>query len=272
VALIGDDPTAKSSTVPSASEAMCRSLLMPLLAPGTLAEILTLGLHAVALSRHAGLWCGLKIVADIADASSIVELDGMLDVVPEPPLRQAGEPPVLLAPTNLDAEHDLMTARLQRAREYARDAGLNRIAFEPRRPRLAVVAAGMSYQAVLRALDELGIDEGAREALGLRLVRLGMPWPLDRDEVRVLVEGVDTVLVVEDKLAFVEAQLKEALYRAANAPIVVGKDDADGRPLLSAHSALSADDVARALVRVVGTDALPPDARRRIELIEQRGR
>jgi indolepyruvate ferredoxin oxidoreductase len=271
VALIGDDPTAKSSTVPSASEAMCRSLLMPLLAPGTVAELLRLGLHAVALSRHAGLWCGLKIVADIADASSIVELEGLLDVVPELPLRQAGQPPVLLAPTNLDAEHDLMTARLQRAREYAQEAGLNRIAFEPRRPRLAVVAAGTSYQALLRALDELGIDEDAREALGMRLVYLGMPWPLDRDGVRALVEGVETVVVVEDKLAFVEAQLKEALYRAANAPVIVGKEDADGRPLLSARSALSADDVARALVRVTGADALPPDARRRIELIEQPG-
>jgi indolepyruvate ferredoxin oxidoreductase len=271
VALIGDDPTAKSSTVPSASEAMCRSLLMPLLAPGTVAEVLTFGLHAVALSRHAGLWSGLKIVADIADASSVVELDGILDVVPELALREAVAPPVLLAPSNLDAEHDLMTARLPRAREYAARAGLNRIAFEPARPRLAAMAAGTSYQSLLRALDELGIDEDARDALGLRLVRLGMPWPLDREEVRGLVDGVETVLVVEDKLAFVEAQLKEALYRRANAPLILGKEDADGRPLLSARSALTADDVALALARVIAEDALPQDAHRRIELIERRG-
>ncbi len=85
VAWIGDDPASKSSTVPSSSEPLCRSLLMPLLAPGTVREQLELGLHAVALSRHAGLWSGLKIVADVADATAVVELDGLLDAIPRCP-------------------------------------------------------------------------------------------------------------------------------------------------------------------------------------------
>jgi indolepyruvate ferredoxin oxidoreductase len=261
VAWIGDDPSAKSSTVPSSSEQMCRSLHMPLLAPGTPADVVSLGLHAVALSRHAGLWCGMKLVADTADGSAIVALDGILDAIPQLPAREDVAPPILLAPSNLEAEHDLMTRRLARAKEYARIAGLNRIAFEPRRPRVAAVAAGMGYQALLRALDGLGVDEEALEALGLRLVALGMPWPLDRDDVRALVGGVETVLVVEDKLAFVEAQLKELLYREPDAPLVLGKEDADGAPLLSGRSALTADDVAVALVRVLGEDALPQGAR-----------
>jgi indolepyruvate ferredoxin oxidoreductase len=264
VAWIGDDPSAKSSTVPSSSEQMCRSLHMPLLAPGTVGEVVSLGLHAVALSRHAGLWCGLKIVADTADGSSVVALDGILDAIPRLPQRADAAPPILLAPSNLDAEQDLMTRRLARAIEYAREAQLNRVAFEPRRPRLAVVAAGMGYQALLRALDELGLDA---EALGLRLVALGMPFPLDRDDVRRLVAGVETVLVIEDKLAFVEAQLKEALYRAPAAPLILGKQDADGAPLLPSRSALTADDVAAALVRVIGGDALPETARQRLERI-----
>ena len=261
VAWIGDDPSAKSSTVPSSSEPMCRSLHMPLLAPGTPADVVSLGLHAVALSRHAGLWCAMKLVADTADGSAIVALDGILDAIPQLPAREDVAPPILLAPSNLDAEHDLMTRRLARAQEYARIAGLNRIAFEPRRPRVAAVAAGMGYQALLRALDGLGVDEAALEALGLRLVALGMPWPLDRDDVRALVSGVETVVVVEDKLAFVEAQLKELLYREPGAPLVLGKEDADGAPLLSSRSALTADDVAVALARVLGEEALPAGAR-----------
>jgi len=261
VAWIGDDPSAKSSTVPSSSEPMCRSLHMPLLAPGTPAEVVSLGLHAVALSRHAGLWCGMKLVADTADGSAIVNLDGILDAIPQLPAREDVAPPILLAPSNLDAEHDLMTRRLARAKEYARIAGLNRIAFEPRRPRVAAVAAGMGYQALLRALDGLGVGEDALEALGLRLVALAMPWPLDRDDVRALVGGVETVLVVEDKLPFVESQLKELLYRERGAPLVLGKEDAGGAPLLSSRSALTADDVAAALVRGLGEDALPQGAR-----------
>jgi len=270
VAWIGDDPSSKSSTVPSSSEPMCRSLLVPLLTPGSVRELLSLGLHAVALSREAGLWAGLKIVADIADAAAVVQLDGLLDEIGAPGPRPAGAPPVLLPPTNLDAEHDLMTDRLARAAAYARRAGLNRIAFEPRRPRLAIVAAGMGYQALLRALDELALDAEVREAIGLRLVQLAMPWPLAADDVRRLVAGVEIVLVVEDKLPFVQAQVKEALYRRDHAPLVLGKREADGAPLLSARSALSTDDVARALGRVLGAERLPEAARMRLELLERR--
>jgi indolepyruvate ferredoxin oxidoreductase len=268
VAWIGDDPASKSSTVPSASEQMCRSLLVPLLAPGSVGEILELGLHAVALSREAGLWAGLKIVADIADAAAVVELDGLLGGIPEPMPREARRPPVLLAPTNLDAEHDLLTTRLARAADYARRAGLNRIAFEPRAPLIAIVAAGMSYQATLRALRDLSLDA---DALGLRLVQLRMPWPLDGRDARALLEGVETVLVVEDKAAFVESQVRDAFYGRADAPLVIGRNDSAGEPLLTSRSTLSADDVARALVRVLGADALPDAGRRHVERLERGG-
>ena len=270
VAWIGDDPASKSSTVPSSSEPMCRSLFVPLLAPGSVREQLELGLHAVALSRHAGLWSGLKVVADIADATAVVELDGLLDAIPRLPPRAAGRPPVLLPPSNLDAEHDLMVARLARASEYARAAELNRVVFEPRRPRVALVAAGIGFQAIVRALDDLGLDPAAREAAGLRLVRLSMPWPLERDELRRLAGGVETVLVVEDKLPFVEQLVRDALYRLPDAPRVLGKQDDDGAPLLSARGALSSDDVARAIGRVLGADALGEQGRARLARIEQR--
>lgn len=270
VAWIGDDPASKSSTVPSSSEPLCRSLFMPLLAPGSVREQLALGLHAVALSRHAGLWSGLKIVADIADATAIVELDGLLEGIPQLAPRAAGRPPVLLPPGNLDAEHDLMVARLARASEYARAAELNRIVFEPRRPRVALVAAGMGFQAIVRALDDLGLDAAACEALGLRLVKLSMPWPLEREELRRLAGGVETVLVVEDKLPFLEQLVRDALYRLPEAPRVVGKEDADGAPLLSARGALSADDVAGAIGQVLGADALGEQGRARLARIEQR--
>ncbi len=270
VAWIGDDPASKSSTVPSSSEPLCRSLFVPLLAPGTVREQLELGLHAVALSRHAGLWSGLKVVADVADASAVVELDGLLDAIPQLPPRTAGRPPVLLPPANLDAEHDLMVARLARASEYARAASLNRIAFEPRRPRIALVAAGMGFQAILRAVADLGLDAAAREQIGLRLVQLSMPWPLERDELRRLLGGVETVLVVEDKLPFVEQLVRDALYRLPDAPLVLGKQDGDGAPLLSARGALSADDVAHAIGRVVGPEALGEPGRERLARIERR--
>ncbi|MBJ7519903.1 MAG: indolepyruvate ferredoxin oxidoreductase family protein [Solirubrobacteraceae bacterium] len=264
VAWIGDDPSAKSSSVPSSSEPLCRSLHLPVLAPGTVQEVLDFGLHAVALSRHAGTWAALKVVADIADATSTVEVGGV--TIPELDPRTDFTPATMLPPTNLVAEHDLMVERLARATAYARAADLNRIVFEPRRPRVAVVAAGVGFQSVLRAIDDLQLDT---DALGLRLVRLGMPWPLDRDELRRLLAGVEAVLVVEDKLPFVETLVKEALYRTADAPLVLGKEDAGGRELLSPRSTLSADDVARALGRILPSDELGEETRARLALLDR---
>jgi indolepyruvate ferredoxin oxidoreductase len=143
VALIGDDPTCKSSTLPSSCEPMAESLMLPLLSPATVAEIVGLGLHAVAMSRAAGLWTAMKIVSDVADASSVVELGDAAEGIPMPPSGTRGGSPVLLGLSSVRAEHDLMERRLGLAREYGREHALNRIVFEPDRPRIALVAPGV---------------------------------------------------------------------------------------------------------------------------------
>ncbi|HWD70516.1 MAG TPA: indolepyruvate ferredoxin oxidoreductase family protein [Solirubrobacteraceae bacterium] len=257
VAFVGDDPMAKSSTVPGSSEQTCRALWMPILAPSTISELLEFGLHAVEISRHAGVWSALKIVTDLADSSGIAEAGAALDVVPALTPREPHSPPVLLSPTNLDAERDLFTARLERVREYALAVGLNRIWFEPRQPRVGVIAAGMSHQSLLRALSDLGLEREDWEGLGLRLIQIGMPWPLEAAQLRSFADGLEAVIVVEDKLPFVEAQLKEALYREPRAPWVLGKQDAEGHELLPVSSAVSADDVARALTRILPSHGAP---------------
>ena len=54
VAIVGDDPAAKSSTVPSSSAGTAFDMHMPLLYPGDPVEALTLGRRAIALSRATG--------------------------------------------------------------------------------------------------------------------------------------------------------------------------------------------------------------------------
>ncbi|MFI5959404.1 indolepyruvate ferredoxin oxidoreductase family protein [Cryptosporangium sp. NPDC051539] len=260
VALIGDDPGSKSSTVPSSCEPMCENLSMPFLAPGTVAELIEYGLHAVALSRASGLWVGLKIVADVADASTTLDVTGTTAGVPAPGRTPRPAPPILVGPASLDAEHDMLTRRLNLAREYARVAGLNRIVFSARRATLGVLASGTGYAVLQRALDDLGLDEAAQERLGLRLIKLAMPYPADRELLAELTAGLDEVLVVEDKVPFLEGHLKEALYRRPDAPIVVGRYDETGRPLLTARGTLSADDVATALVARIGAEHFPEKA------------
>ncbi|MEU4571248.1 indolepyruvate ferredoxin oxidoreductase family protein [Nonomuraea sp. NPDC023979] len=257
VAWIGDDPGSKSSTVPSSCEPMCQSLAMPLLAPGTVAEIIEFGLHAVALSRATGLWTGLKILADVADASATVDLDSLRAGIPAPARADAGPPPILVGPASLDAEHDMLTRRLDLARAYAKATGLNRVTADSSRATLGIVASGTSYQVVLRALADLGVGEQDLEALGVRLVRLGMPYPLEAAELVAMTADLERVLVVEDKVPFIEGQLKQALYGGERTPVVVGRTDETGRELLTARGTLGAEAVASAVAACLGPDRLP---------------
>ncbi|WP_157248978.1 indolepyruvate ferredoxin oxidoreductase family protein [Nonomuraea typhae] len=235
VAWIGDDPGSKSSTVPSSCEPMCQSLCMPLLAPGSVAEIVEFGLHAVAMSRASGLWVGLKIVADVADASATVDLGTLRPAVPAAE-RADTPPPTLVGPASLDAEYDLLTRRLDLARAYARAAGLNRVVFDASSARLGIVASGTALAAVQRALADCSADP---EDLGIRLIRIGMPYPLDRDELLGMLDGLEEVLVVEDKVPFLENHLKAVLYGSGQAPKVRG--------LLPLRGTVGAADVAKAL-------------------------
>ncbi|GAA4683595.1 indolepyruvate ferredoxin oxidoreductase family protein [Pseudonocardia yuanmonensis] len=268
VAVIGDDPASKSSTVPSSCEPMAQSLAMPLLAPGTVAEIVELGLHAVALSRASGLWTGLKIVADIADASATADVEGLRLGIPRPPARPRPPAAALVGPAALDAEHDMLTRRLDLARAYAREAGLNRVTFSARQARLGILASGTGYAVVQRALEDLGLDEAALDDLGVRLIRLAMPFPVDAEDLAAHTAGLEEVLVVEDKVPFLEGHLKEALYRVPDAPLVVGRRDERNRPLLTARGQLGAEDVARAIAARIGHDRLPRTAAAHLSAIE----
>ena len=243
VALIGDDPTCKSSTLPSSSMSMARSLSLPLLSPGSVSEVMRLGLHAVALSRYSGLWVGLQIVADVADGSAVVDLGAPWPEIPAPDTTRVAHTPLLVGPNTVEAEEQLVGVRLPRALEYARLSSLNAVTLDPPRARLGIMAAGYTYATTLRALEDMGLDAEACTHLGVRLIRISLPWPLDGAELRRLTAGLDEVVVIEDKASFVESQLKEALYGRTEQPLVVGKLDPEGRPLVPASGSVDSDTV-----------------------------
>ncbi len=212
VALIGDDPSCKSSTLPSSSVSMARSLSLPLLSPSSVAEVVHLGLHAVALSRCSGLWTGLQIVADVADGSAVVDLGAALPEIPPPDTTRVARTPLLVGPRALETEEEVFGLRLPRALEYIRAVSLNSVTIDPPRARLGIVSAGSTYATTLRALEDMGLDAEACRHLGLRLIKISAPWPLDGADLRRLTAGLEEVLVIEDKTAFIESQIKESLY------------------------------------------------------------
>lgn len=249
VCIAGDDPGAKSSTLPSSSAGVLSDLHIPVLYPGTPAEALDLGRHAIAMSRTTGLWTALKIVADVADGSGSVALDPDR-VVPKIPLLD-GRPylhlpdGLLLAPHSLEIEREIYAVRFPLAIEYVRLNRLNDVTVGSSDARIGIVASGITYGEVREALRMLGLrhDDDIRRA-GLRLYKMLMPLPFDAGSMREFADGLDEIIVVEEKNPNVETLVKDALYSLPNRPTVVGKFDDHDQVLFPGYGMLVADGIA----------------------------
>ncbi len=249
LALMGDDHMAESSTNAHATEFHFVDTMIPILNPAGVQEVIDYGLLGYAMSRFAGTWAAMKCVKDNIESTASVDasLARLEIVVPEFDMPPGG--------LNIRNELDQLgqEARLHEHKRAAASAfiaanRLNRIVFSGgRRARLGIVTVGKSYLDVRQALDELGVHEAAAARLGIRLFKVGCPWPLDLRHVREFVAGLDMVVVVEEKRSLIEVQLKENLYGTADQPVIVGKHDERGDWLFPAKGSLDPNEIAIAL-------------------------
>ncbi|MDI2030143.1 indolepyruvate ferredoxin oxidoreductase family protein [Saccharopolyspora sp. TS4A08] len=239
VALVGDDPSAKSSSVPCSSEPALADLQLPTFYPADSQEVLEHGLHAVELSRASGLWTAMKIATNVADGASTALLDphwappGM-DGLPGGLRAYSHVPHARLLGADLAGlERSFQQVRLPIALEYLRRSGVNRLLGARGAARVGIVAAGKTYLDVRQALDSLGLTESDWESAGIRLLKLGAIVPVEPGVVREFARGLDEIVVVEDKRAFLEVAVKDVLYGAPDTPRVTGKRDPEGARLFS---------------------------------------
>src|SRR6059036_281034 len=251
LALGGDDPLSKSSTIPSHSEVAFYDALFPVLFPGNTQEILDLGRLGFELSRYTGLWVGFKIVTNVADEIGTAEVAPDRVVTADPGFEYDGRPwqqrqnPLLMPPWGLDTEREIHYGRLEAARAFARVNRLNRITLDAPNAWLGIAAPGKTYYDLREALRELGLDDAALRHHGIRLLQIGMLFPMEPTIVREFARGLEELLVVEEKRAFCELFIRDILYNEAERPRVLGKSDLDGRPLVPADAELDADRIAQ---------------------------
>ena len=253
LALAGDDPPCKSSTLPNYSDIAFFDANFPILYPGNVQELLDLGLHGFALSRYCGLWAAFKVVTNVADESGTVEV-GPHRVRPVNPIFEVdGRPfshtinPTLLAPHSVEMERTIYYHRLEAARRYAAANALNHIVGPRTEARFGIITAGKGYYDVWQALRDLGLDEDDLHRLGIRLLKLGMIYPLEPQIVRDFARGLEEILVVEEKRSFIEMFIRDILYSTPERPTIVGKFDAEGQSLLPMHGEIDADVVAQVI-------------------------
>ena len=255
LALAGDDPSCNSSTIPSHSEVALFDALMPTLYPGSVQEILDLGRLGIALSRFCGLWVGFKIVTDVADeySTALVGLDRVN--ISEPIIEMHGKPwrhiqnSALIAPYSVELEGQIHNERLDAALAFARENDINRIAVATDDAWLGIVAAGKTWYDLQQAFHDIGLDDAALRRAGIRLLKLGMIFPLEPEILRRFATGLKEILVIEEKRSFIEMMCKDRLYGMADAPRIVGKLDEAGKRLVRAENELDADEIIRVLAR-----------------------
>ncbi|WP_288080701.1 indolepyruvate ferredoxin oxidoreductase family protein [Pseudomonas sp.] len=259
LAIAGDDHGARSSSLPHQTEHIFKAVMMPVLAPSGVQEYLDYGMHGWAMSRYSGCWVALKAVADTVESAAIVDIDihRVQPIIPDIPLPEDGlnirwpDPP-------LAQEQRLLEHKLYAALAYARANRLDRIVMDSPKARIGIITSGKSYLDVCQALKILGIDEALAQQIGLRVYKVGMVWPLEAEGVRQFAEGLEEIVVVEEKRHMIEYQLKEELYnwREDVRPRIVGKFDDKGEwslPhtdwLLPAINDLTPAMIARALAK-----------------------
>ena len=247
LALMGDDHTCESSTSAHQSEFAFVDYMIPVLNPAGVQEILDYGVLGFALSRFAGVWVGIKCVKDNIEATATV--DGRIDRIEVKIPDDFVMPPdglnIRLGDQALAKEARLHDFKRAAILAFARANKLDRIITSGgANPKIGIITTGKSYLDVRAAMDELGIDEVKANELGLRLYKVGMTWPLEPQGVLKFAQGLDLILVVEEKRSLIETQVKEQLYDLPDRPRVLGKKDESEHWLFPAKYALDPSDIA----------------------------
>lgn len=252
LAMVGDDPDCKSSTLPSDSAGLLRDLQLPIVDPTDIGELIDYGLYGWALSRFSGCWVAMLAQTSVMDSSASILRSRRpsfeypnVDVVPH----------IRLNDTPHDQERR-MSEKLALVHAFQHANPINAIVVDADKPKLSIVTMGKSYTNVRQALRLFGLDshDQIRDA-GIRLIKLGLIWPVDRVWLREQVRDSQAVLVVESKSAFLETELKSALYGHAHVP-VLGKEDLHGKPLLTPYGELQIASILDALMSLKSDLAL----------------
>ncbi|WP_338689700.1 indolepyruvate ferredoxin oxidoreductase family protein [Bradyrhizobium sp. 26S5] len=249
--LAGDDHGAKSSTVPHQSDHAFISALMPYLYPSSIHEMIEMGLLGIAMSRYSGCWVGMKVITETVETTAEIDLtDEMTPFIIPPDFElPPGGLNIRWPDDRFEQDRRLQDYKGFAAIAYARANKVNRITMDSPNARYGIMASGKSYEDIRQALRELGITPEIATKIGLRLYKIGMPWPLEPEGVRNFAVGLEEIFIVEERREIVENQVKQELFnwRDDVRPRIVGKMDDHDKRFLTFAAELSVASLASSL-------------------------
>ena len=270
--LAGDDHGCKSSTIAHQSEHAFIAASIPVLNPANIQEVLDYGIIGWELSRYSGCWVALKTIAENVDSSAVVDVDPLRIQIKIPEDFQLPEDGVHIRWPDppLAQEKRLNVYKIYAARAFALANNLNQVKLDSPNPRLGIITTGKSYLDVRQALDDLGLDEALCAKVGLRVLKVGMSWPLEPVSVHQFAEGLDEILVVEEKRSIIEDQLTGQLYNwpVGKRPRVVGEFDEQGNSLLPNLGELTPAMIARVIAKRLAPIYSSPTIEERLAFLD----
>lgn len=266
LALAADDHACRSSTLPHGSEDEFVSAMMPILNPAGVQDILDMGLLGWAMSRYTGRWVGFKTIAETVESSASVDVDPFARqiVLPDDFALPPGGLSIRWPDPPVDQEMRLHRYAVAAAQAFARANGIDKLVLDSPQARLGIVTTGKSYLDVLQALEYLGLDAQACAQIGIRVYKVGMTWPLEPVGITAFARGLDDIVVVEEKKAFIERQMKELFYNwpasAGARPSIVGKYNEHGAWILPSTGELTPATIAAVIGKRIQRFPLPSAA------------
>ena len=248
IALAGDDHGCQSSTLPHQSEQVFSAAMIPVVNPANVQEYLDFGILGFALSRYSGCWIGFKAISETVESGASVWVDPERIKIILPTDFQL--PPGGLGIRNpdppLEAEKRLHGPKMDAVKAFVRANGFDKMAIDTPRARIGIMTTGKAYLDTRQALEDLGISDERAKSLGIRLYKVGMTWPLEPEGAKRFAEGLQEVIVIEEKRSNLEDQLVRILYNlpASQRPLVIGKSDETGRIILPSEGELNPTGVA----------------------------
>lgn len=272
LAVAGDDHACKSSTAPHQSEHMFIGATVPVLNPANVQEVLDFGLYGWALSRFSGCWVGLKAITENMDSAMSVELrdERVQIVLPEGIELPPGGLNAQWPATPLEQEALLHEHRIYAARAFALSNNLNQVMLDSKLPRLGIVTTGKTYLDVMEALDDLGISPQLAAEIGIRVLKVGMSWPLEPVAIHRFARGLSEILVVEEKRSIIENQMTSQLYNwpVKDRPLVIGEYDENGHSLITNLGELTPSIIATAVASRIKQFYESKSINQRLEFIQ----
>ena len=246
--LLGDDHISKSSTIAHQSEFAMLDAQIPILNPSNLEDLFNYGIFAWSLSRHSGLWVSMKCITANMDSSASINIDlNKFNFIFPKNISRYGVH-IKANDDILEQEARMFRDKIPAAVDFAHLNNINKHLWNPKKKKIGIIATGKAFSDTLDTLSILGVTEKVAKDLGIHLLKIGMSWPLDTKKIESFSAGLDEVLIIEEKRAFLENHVRNHLYNFKNKPKrIVGKYDENYEKLINENYQLSKSDLQKVI-------------------------